>query len=213
MHGGSTMNSSVFTNPDLLEYWNTARGGNKTKLSVMEVLSLGVHVKCFDVLPKAIDAIHWTDGLNEVQLNGTMYTSFPDLISDSLPSFTEEKQITNGSINFKVSNVNNSMRVLALGGALKDAKVNIYLVILNPANGSVLDYSLMYSGFIDYIDAVADPMSEKNELTVNVNSVYKQLDLQTRTLAANSVYQSYFPGDEIMSLLGVVNSGQTWKYK
>ncbi|EAO5693830.1 DUF2163 domain-containing protein, partial [Salmonella enterica] len=29
----------------------------------------------------------------------------------------------------------------------------------------------------------------------------------------NSVYQSYFPGDQIMSLLGVVNSGQTWKYK
>ncbi|EBD2228824.1 DUF2163 domain-containing protein, partial [Salmonella enterica] len=27
------------------------------------------------------------------------------------------------------------------------------------------------------------------------------------------VYQSYFPGDQIMSLLGVVNSGQTWKYK
>ncbi|ECB8418731.1 DUF2163 domain-containing protein, partial [Salmonella enterica subsp. enterica serovar Havana] len=26
-------------------------------------------------------------------------------------------------------------------------------------------------------------------------------------------YQSYFPGDQIMSLLGVVNSGQTWKYK
>ncbi|EDL0169854.1 DUF2163 domain-containing protein, partial [Salmonella enterica subsp. enterica serovar Montevideo] len=25
--------------------------------------------------------------------------------------------------------------------------------------------------------------------------------------------QSYFPGDQIMSLLGVVNSGQTWKYK
>ncbi|ECB5521613.1 DUF2163 domain-containing protein, partial [Salmonella enterica subsp. enterica serovar Tennessee] len=24
---------------------------------------------------------------------------------------------------------------------------------------------------------------------------------------------SYFPGDQIMSLLGVVNSGQTWKYK
>ncbi|HAB6082541.1 TPA_asm: DUF2163 domain-containing protein, partial [Salmonella enterica subsp. enterica serovar Mbandaka] len=22
-----------------------------------------------------------------------------------------------------------------------------------------------------------------------------------------------FPGDQIMSLLGVVNSGQTWKYK
>lgn len=29
-------------------------------------------------------------------------------------------------------------------------------------------------------------------MTVNVNSVYKQLDLQTRTIAANAVYQSYY---------------------
>ncbi|EAA3558958.1 DUF2163 domain-containing protein [Salmonella enterica] len=207
------MNAGVFTNPDLLEYWNVFRGGNKKQLTLTEVLSMGIHVKCFDVIPKAIDSIHWTDGLGGVTLGGTLYVPFPDLITDSLPSFTEEKQITNTNINFKISNVSNTTRILALGGAFKDAKVNIYLAILNPATGDVLDYDLMYSGFIDYIEAEADPMNEKNELTVQLNSVYKQLDLQTRTLCANSVYQSYFPGDQIMSLLGVVNSGQTWKYK
>ncbi|EEW4124938.1 DUF2163 domain-containing protein, partial [Escherichia coli] len=36
---------------------------------------------------------------------------------------------------------------------------------------------------------------------------------QMRTLAANSIYQSYFPGDNYTSLLGTVNSGQTWRYK
>ncbi|MCQ7289899.1 DUF2163 domain-containing protein, partial [Salmonella enterica] len=106
-----------------------------------------------------------------------------------------------------------SVRALSLGGALKDAQVNLYMVILNPATGDVLDYWRMYTGFIDFIEATANPISTTNELTVTVNSVYKQLDLQTRTLAANSVYQSYYKGDEIMSLLGVVNSGQTWRYK
>ncbi len=102
----------------------------------------------------------------------------------------------------------------ALGGAFKDAKVNIYLAIYNPATGDVLDYDLMYSGFIDYIEAEADPMNEKNELTVQWNSVYKQLDRQTRTRCANSVYQSYFSGAiKLCSLLGVVNGSQTWKYK
>ncbi|MDI7893085.1 DUF2163 domain-containing protein, partial [Salmonella enterica subsp. enterica serovar Anatum] len=129
---------------------------------------MGIHVKCFDVIPKAIDSIHWTDGLGEVTLGGTLYVPFPDLITDSLPSFTEEKQITNTNINFKISNVSNTTRILALGGAFKDAKVNIYLAILNPATGDVLDYDLMYSGFIDYIEAEADPMNEKNELTVQL---------------------------------------------
>lgn len=87
------MNAGVFTNPDLLEYWNVFRGGNKKQLTLTEVLSMGIHVKCFDVIPKAIDSIHWTDGLGEVTLGGTLYVPFPDLITDSLPSFTEEKQI------------------------------------------------------------------------------------------------------------------------
>lgn len=207
------MNAGVFTNPDLLEYWNLFRGGDKTKLTITEVLSMGIHVKCIDVIPKAISAIHWNDGLSTVTIGGTEYVPFPDLITDSFPSFTEEKQITNTNISFKVSNVSNTTRILALSGAFKDAKVNIYLTLLNPATGEVLDNDLMYSGFIDYIEAEADPMNQKNELTVQLNSVYKQLDLQTRTLCANSVYQSYFKGDEIMSLLGVVNSGQTWKFK
>lgn len=207
------MNANVFTNPDLLEYWNLFRGGDKKRLTITEVLSMGIHVKCIDVLPRTISGIHWNDGLSTVEVGGTQYVPFPDLITDSLPSFTEEKQITNTNINFKVSNVSNTTRILALSGGLKDAKVNIYITLLNPATGAVLDHDLMYSGFIDYIEAEADPMNQKNELTVQLNSVYKQLDLQTRTLCANSVYQSYFPGDEIMSLLGVINSGQTWKYK
>ncbi|EAS1211791.1 DUF2163 domain-containing protein, partial [Salmonella enterica] len=52
------MNAGVFTNPDLLEYWNVFRGGNKKQLTLTEVLSMGIHVKCFDVIPKAIDSIH-----------------------------------------------------------------------------------------------------------------------------------------------------------
>ncbi|GAB6015555.1 MAG: hypothetical protein Lm2023SU_19130 [Serratia ureilytica] len=206
--------NDLLTNPELLKYWNLTRGGNKTKLTITELMSLGVHCKAIDVFPKnSIPPIFWTDGFVDLNINGTLYTSFPDLISDSFPSFTETKEINNNSISFKVSNVNDSSRTLALGGAFREAKVNIYLVILNPADNTVLNTTLMFSGFIDYIQAEADPNNPKNEMTVNLNSVYKKLDLQPRTIAANSVYQSYYPGDEYFSLLGQVNANQSWRYK
>ncbi|MGU0044315.1 hypothetical protein ACVXHA_26430 [Escherichia coli] len=44
------------------------------------------------------------------------------------------------------------MYILAMGGAFKDAKVNIYVTILNSATGAVLLNDLMYSGFIDYCE-------------------------------------------------------------
>lgn len=204
--------NDVLTNPDLIEYWNLYRE-HKDVVTIPDVLSLGVHIRCFEVIPKNITPLYWSDGLGTVSFGGSTYTPFPDLITDSLPSFTEEKQIVNSAVTFKVSNVNQSTRALSLGGAFKEAKVNIYLAILNPANGEVLDYWRMFSGYIDFITASTDPISKKNELTVSVDSIYKQLDLQTRTLAANSVYQSYYPGDNMMSLLGVINSGQTWRYK
>lgn len=154
--------NELLTNPELLQYWNLTRGGNKTKLTITELMSLGVHCRAIDVFPKnEIPPIFWTDGFVDLNINGTQYTSFPDLISDSFPSFTETKEINNNSINFKVSNVNDSTRTLALGGAFREAKVNIYLVILNPADNSVLNSTLMFSGFIDYIQAEADPKCGK----------------------------------------------------
>jgi len=207
------MDEYILTNPQLLKYWNLVRGGNKTRLSVMEVMSLGVHVRCFDVLPKGSNSFYWTDGLTNIEIEGNNYISFPDIIQDSLPSFTEEKGISNDAINFKVSNVTSSVRQLALGGFLKDAQVNIRLVILNPYDSRMLYSMLLFSGFIDYVQAVADPNYKTNEMTVHVNSVYKKLDRQPPTIAANSVYQSYYPTDEYFSLLGQVNSDQIWRYK
>ncbi len=205
--------NEILTNPALLQYWNITRGGNKTKLTITELMSLGVHCKAIDVFPVSLPAIHWTDGFVDIVMGGTNYTSFPDLISDSFPSFSESKDINNNSINFKVSNVNDSSRTLAMSGGFREAKLNIYLIILNPADNTVLYNQLMFSGFIDYIQAEADPNASKNEMTVYLNSVYKKLDLQPRTIAANSVYQSYYPADEYFSLLGQVNANQSWRYK
>ena len=180
--------NDILSNKDLVDYFNLCRGTSKTKLTVTDLFSIGVH-------------------------GGKNYVSYPDLITDSLPSFSEEKQIVNGSVSFTVSNVNQSIYILATGGAFRDAKVNIYLTILNPANGEVLVHDLMFSGFMDFVETSISPLDGKNELKINLNSVYKALDVQMRTLAANSIYQSYFPGDNYTSLLGTVNSGQTWRYK
>jgi hypothetical protein len=210
------MNSAIFTNPELLKYWNLTRGGNKNQLSVSELMQLGVTVKCVDIYPvqgAGVQALHLNDGYIDLNINGNLYTSFPDFINDSFGSFSEQKDIINDSLAFKVSNVSQSFQALALSGNLKNAQVNLLLTILNPANGTVLDNSLMFSGYIDYFESVSNNDDIKNELTVYVNSIWKKLDVQQRTLAANSAHQSTHKNDEYFSLLGKINSQQTWKYK
>jgi hypothetical protein len=212
------MNSAIFTNASLLSYYNMTHGTSLTVLNLAQLMSMGVHVKCVDVYPQqglGVNAIHLTDGYVDIVANGINYTSFPDFINDSFPTFTEQKDISNDSINFKISNVNASFRTLALGGAFKAAQVNIYLTILNPANNAVLVHDLIFSGYIDYFESTSNNSAEniQNELTVNLNSVWKKLDVQMKTTAANSVHQSTHPNDAYFSLLGIVNSGQAWKYK
>lgn len=205
---------TISTNANLLKYWNLTRnsGAPKTKLSDQEIMSMGQHVTCFDVFPKNANGIHWTDAFINIDMNSVTYLSFPDIVQDSLPAFNEEKGISNNAISFKVSNVDNSVQLLALSGGLFKAKINIYMVILDPYTTTPLYQMLMFSGFIDYCQAVANPIDGKTEMTVNVNSIFQKLDVQTRTIASNSVYQSYYPGDEFMSLLGQVNqANQTWK--
>ncbi|HID2492124.1 TPA: DUF2163 domain-containing protein, partial [Enterobacter cloacae] len=142
------------------------------------------------------------------------YQPFPDLVQDSLPSFSEEKGISNDAIDFTVSNVDNATRIAAMAGDLDNAKINILLVILNPYTSEPLYSQLLFSGYVENFECTVNPFSEVNEMKVTVNSIYQRLDRTPKTLAANSVYQSYYPGDQIMSLLGQVNKeDQVWRYK
>jgi hypothetical protein len=207
------MDNSVLTNPNLLKYWNLVRRQSRTSLSVMEVMSIGINCMCFEVLPKGENGYYWTDALNDVSFNGHSYISFPDIVTGSLPDITEEKGVSNDSLNFKLSNVNDLVRAQALGGYFKDAKISMTMVLLNPFNNTVLYSQLLFSGFIDYVQAQADPIKKTNDMTIYINSIYKKLDRQPPLMGANSVYQSYYPGDQAMSLLGQVNNDQIWKYQ
>ncbi|MGI1608011.1 DUF2163 domain-containing protein [Klebsiella michiganensis] len=204
----------LLTNPNLLKYWNLVKGENKTKLTITDVMSLGQHVTAFDVFSVGQNSIHWTDAFKDITLGGRLYLSFPDIVQDTLPSFNEEKGVSNNSISFKISNIDNSVQMMALSGQLFKAKVNIIMVVLDPYTTEPIYSSLMFCGYIDYCQAVANPNNAVTEMTVNINSIYQKLDVQTRTLAANSVYQSYYKGDEFMSLLGQVNKAdQEWRMK
>ena len=205
------MNENILTNVSLIRYYNLVRGTNKTRLTPLEVLSIGVQVNAFDVLPKGTNGFHWTDGLIDLHFNGNDYISFPDIIKDSLPTYSEEKGVSNNAISFKVSSVNDSVRALALGGFLKDSQFNIYMVILNPYDSSVIESTNMFTGFLDTVQATYDPIAGKNEMEIRVNSIYKKLDRTPALIAANGVYQSYYPGDAYFSLLGSVNQDQIWR--
>ena len=208
------MDDSILTNPQLIKYWELLRGEKVTRLSVTDVMSMGVHVTIFELYPRKSGAIYWNDGFTQLELNGVQYQSFPDLVQDSLPSFSEEKGISNDSIDFTISNVDNATRIMAMSGQLDKAQLNIGLVILNPYDSTPIYQQRMFTGFIENFACTVNPFSEINEMKVTVNSVYKRLDLSPKTLAANSVYQSYYPDDAIMSLLGQVNKeDQVWRYK
>ncbi|NIG74191.1 DUF2163 domain-containing protein [Klebsiella sp. Ap-873] len=208
------MDISVLTNPQLIKYWELIRGEKKTQLSITDVMSMGVHVICFDLLPRASSAIYWTDGFTPINVAGNEYQPFPDLVQDTLPSFSEEKGISNNAIDFTVSNVDNATRIMAMSGALDQAQVNITLVILNPYDSTPIYQQRMFTGFIENFECTVNPFNNTNSMKVTVNSVYKKLDVTPKTLAANSVYQSYYPNDQIMSLLGQVNKEQqVWRYK
>lgn len=212
------MSPGVFTNAALLEFYNLKRGTNKTVLTVSDITSMGVIVRCVDIYPKAgspAPALFLTDAFTPVQANGINYTSFPDFINNSFPTFNEQKDIQNESISFKVSNIDPSFRVLANSGAFREARVNIYLTIISPADNSVIDHDLMFSGYIDFFKSTANNQADNitNEVEVNINSIWNKLDVQMRTLAANSVHQSMHPGDEYFSLLGIIHAEQQWKYK
>lgn len=205
---------SILSNPDLLKYWKLIRGETKTKLTIAELMSISIHVTAFEVLPRTMNAIYWTDGFTPITMDGKTYQPFPDLVQDSLPAFAEEKGMGNDTIDFTISNVDNATRIAAMSGQLDNAKVNILLVILNPFTSDVLYNQLIFSGFVENFECTVNPFSEVNKMKVTVNSIYQRLDRTPKTLAANSVYQSYYPGDAIMSLLGQVNKeDQVWRYK
>ncbi|PWW04986.1 DUF2163 domain-containing protein [Mangrovibacter plantisponsor] len=206
---------TTYTNASLLQYYNMHRGTNKTSLTLPEVVSVGCTVIAVDVMPKSITPLHWNDGFTDISINGVQYISYPGFMDNGFPNITEQKNITNDGITFTLSGIEQDNMVLALDGAYQNAKVNFMLVILNPADNSVLEYQTMYSGYVDYVSASANNQHDsiKNELEININSIWKKLDNDPKTLAANSVHQSMHPGDNFFSLLGILHAEQTWKYK
>ncbi|CQI92546.1 Uncharacterised protein [Yersinia rohdei] len=207
------MNTNILTNPDLIQYWNITRGDNKTILTQADVYQLNVIVKCLDIIPTSnITApIYLTDSWVNLTANGIVYTSAPDFIDDSFSTMTEKNTITNNGTSFKVSNVEQTYLSLLSQGLLFNAKINIYLTILNPANGNVISHDRMFSGYINNFESTFSQDGTKNETTVNLNSVWKKLDRSQPVLSSTSIHQSQHMGDKFFDLIGVINSTQQWK--
>lgn len=208
------MNPNLTTNQDLIDYWNLTRGGNKTSLTESEIYQLNLIVKCLEIYPTGqAQPIFVTDAWVDITVAGITYISSPDFMDDSFTSNTERNSISNNGTSFKVSNVNQSYLSLLTNGVLRDAKVNIYLTILNPANGTVLDHSRTFSGYMNNSEMIFDNTvgRSKNECTINLNSVWKKLDRAQPVLSSTSIHQSVYKGDLFFNLIGIVNSEQLWK--
>lgn len=205
------IDESLLTNTDLLEYWNLTRGHNKTRLTEQEIYSMGIIVKCVDVIPVNSPAFFLTDAYVDIEANGVTYIASPDFLDSSFSTVTEKKDINNNGTSFKVSNVQQSYLSMALNGTLNNAKVHIYMTILNPANSLVMSHIRYFTGYIDGFNTDINPLESKNELTININSTWKKLDQTQRVLSSTSVHQSVHKGDKFFDLIGVIQSSQIWK--
>ncbi|ELY6080346.1 DUF2163 domain-containing protein [Klebsiella grimontii] len=206
--------NNVLNNPELVSYWNLTRGDNKTILTEKELYQCGVMVKLIDVLPPTGSSIYLTDSLADQNYNGITYKSVPDFLDSSFANYVEKTQINNNGTSLKVSNVSQDYLSMALRGLWNDAKVNIWMGIVNPATGSILYAYRMFSGYIDYFSSDFNNAASNttNETTVNLSSMWKKLDQTQRLLSSTSVHQSMHTGDKFFDLIGILNSSeQFWK--
>lgn len=206
--------SDVLSNPELVKYWNLMRGDNKSVLTERELYQCGIMVKLIDLLPPTGSNLYLTDAVVEQNINGIVYKPIPDLIDSSFANYVEKNQINNTGTTFKISNVSQDYLSLALRGLWKDAKVNIWMGIVNPATGAVLYRYRIFSGYIDYFssDFSVDGTNTQNETTVNLNSIWKKLDQTQRLLSSTSIHQSTHKGDKFFDLIGILNSSeQFWQ--
>ncbi|EOW6846491.1 DUF2163 domain-containing protein [Cronobacter sakazakii] len=206
--------NNVLNNPELVNYWNLTRGDNKTILTEKELYQCGVMVKLIDILPSTGSNIYLTDSLADQNYNGIAYKSVPDFLDSSFANYVEKTQINNNGTSLKVSNVSQDYLSMALRGLWNDAKVNIWMSIVNPATGSILYAYRIFSGYIDYFSSDINNAAGNttNETTVNLNSMWKKLDQTQRLLSSTSVHQSMHTGDKFFDLIGILNSSeQFWK--
>ncbi|EOC1337942.1 DUF2163 domain-containing protein [Enterobacter ludwigii] len=206
--------NNVLNNPELVNYWNLTRGDSKTILTEKELYQCGVMVKLIDILPPTGSNIYLTDSLADQNFNGIAYKSVPDFLDSSFANYVEKTQINNNGTSLKVSNVSQDYLSMALRGLWNDAKVNIWMSIVNPATGSILYAYRMFSGYIDYFSSDFNNAvgNTTNETTVNLSSMWKKLDQTQRLLSSTSVHQSMHTGDKFFDLIGILNSSeQFWK--
>ncbi|MDT3546907.1 DUF2163 domain-containing protein [Cronobacter sakazakii] len=206
--------NNVLNNPELVSYWNLIRGDNKTILTEKELYQCGVMVKLIDILPPTGSSIYITDSLADQNYNGIIYKSVPDFLDSSFANYVEKTQINNNGTSLKVSNVSQDYLSMALRGLWNDAKVNIWMGIVNPATGNILYAYRMFSGYIDYFSSDFNNAAGNttNETTVNLSSMWKKLDQTQRLLSSTSVHQSMHTGDKFFDLIGILNSSeQFWK--
>lgn len=205
------IDNTVLTDKDILEYWNLTRGGNKTSLTEQEFLQLGLIVKCIEVVPVLKPAFYLTDAYSDISTGGVTFISAPDFLDSSFGTFSEKKQINNNGTSFKVSNVQQLYLAMAINGDLNNARVSIFMTILNPANGQVISHRRYFTGYIDSFSTEIDPLNGASDLTIQVNSTWKKLDQTQRVLSSTSIHQSLYPQDKFFDLMGIIQTSQIWK--
>jgi hypothetical protein len=119
------------------------------------------------------------------------YTASPFLVS--IPSFTEETDVTKTSLNITLSGADQTFISTVLNENIVNDTVEIFRGLLNSTNSIIADPILLYSGNIDTFQI--DESETDSNVTLTVVSHWADFDKKSGRQTNNNSQQRFFSTD------------------
>ena len=119
------------------------------------------------------------------------YTASPFLVS--VPSFTEETDVTKTSLNINLSGADQTFISTCLNENIVNDSVEIFRGLLNSSNGLIADPLLLYSGNIETFQ-ISESQTDSS-VTLTVVSHWADFDKKSGRQTNNNSQQRFFNTD------------------
>ena len=122
------------------------------------------------------------------------YTASPFLVS--VPTFTEETDVTKTSLNIDLSGADQTFISTCLNENIVNDSVEIFRGLLNSTNSLIADPLLLYSGNIETFQ-ISESQTDSN-VTLTIVSHWADFDKKSGRQTNNNSQQRFFSSDEGM---------------
>ena len=126
-------------------------------------------------------------------ISGSSVTYSPSSFLVSLPSFTEETDVTKTSLQLALSGADQTFISTCLNENIVNDSVEIYRGLLNSSNSIIADPILLYSGNIDTFE-ITETTTQSNVKLIIV-SHWADFDKKSGRKTSNASQQRFFSAD------------------